>query len=218
MRAVPTLHLARLEGAALGGLRRLGSVSALRALALVALAQAACIEPVPAKDPFAMRDVVVPEGHRLELACVPSGPERCFDAVDDNCNGVIDEGCGLHTGILQFVIAWDAAEANVDLEVSDPSGELAGIGGPTAAGLVKDRECPGDDGACFGQNIENVYLAGTELERGRYRVEVKLVALRGASAPVSVRLGVRVGPRSHAMSFELSPGEGSDRRSFEFTL
>jgi hypothetical protein len=215
MRAVPMLPLARVDRATPGGLRSLASAFALWALAS---SGTACIEPVPAKDPFALRDVVVPEGNRLEFACVPTGPERCFDAVDDNCNGVIDEGCGLHTGILQFAVAWDAAAANVDLEVTDPSGELAGLGGPTAAGLIKDRECPGDDDECFGQNIENVYLAGTELERGRYRVEVKLVALRGASAPVAVRLGVRVGPRTYAMSFELSPGEGSDRRSFEFTL
>jgi hypothetical protein len=214
MPTVPTPH-ARVVPAPSRLLRALGSALALWALASCSVA---CIEPLPAKDPFAMRDVVVPEGNRLEFACVPTGPERCFDAVDDNCNGVIDEGCGLHTGILQFAIAWDAKEANVDLEVTDPSGELAGLGGATAAGLVKDRECPGDEEECFGQNIENVYLSGTELERGRYRVEVKLAALRGASAPVTVRLGVRVGPRSYAMSFELSPGEGSDRRSFEFTL
>ncbi|HEY8943633.1 MAG TPA: lipoprotein, partial [Polyangiaceae bacterium] len=47
----------------------------------------------------------------LPNACVTSGPEACFDATDDNCNGIIDEGCGIDTGPVQFAIAWEAAKA-----------------------------------------------------------------------------------------------------------
>src|SRR5256885_1157700 len=54
-------------------------------------------------------------GALLTEACVPTGPERCFDARDDNCNGIIDEGCGVASGLVQFVIAWDAPGADVDL-------------------------------------------------------------------------------------------------------
>src|SRR5690242_11379196 len=93
---------------------------------LSSLAASACLEvpPPPPKDALKVREVKAPEGVTLESACTPTGVEMCFDARDDNCNGVIDEGCGLHTGILQFAIAWEAASADVDLNVYDPAGEL----------------------------------------------------------------------------------------------
>ena len=95
-----------------------------------ALVLAACIDvpAAPPRDALKVRDVKASAGVVLETACTPTGIEKCFDAHDDNCNGVIDEGCGLHTGILQFAIAWEAVEADVDLNVYDPSGEIARLG------------------------------------------------------------------------------------------
>src|SRR5690242_59285 len=91
---------------------RLGAALAFAAFAALS-AGPGCIEvpPPPAKDALDVRDVKAPEGATLETACTPTGVEICFDARDNNCNGVIDEGCGLHTGILQFVIAWEEADA-----------------------------------------------------------------------------------------------------------
>lgn len=171
----------------------------------------------PAKDAVLVRDVKVSEGAALETACTPTGVEICFDARDNNCNGVIDEGCGLHTGILQFVIAWEAADADVDLNVYDASGELARLGEATAGGLMKDRDCP-RSGECQGQNVENVYLTEGDPKRGRYRVVVRLDKLNGATPPVRVRLGVRVGQRSYGMVVDLAPGAATEEKSFEFTL
>jgi len=187
-------------------------------LAAVALFAVSCIDVAAApRDPLDVANLTPPEGVGLESTCTPTGPEICFNARDDNCNGVIDEGCGLHTGILQFVIAWEVPEVDVDLNVYDPTGDIARVGEATAGGLIKDRDCP-HTGECQGQNVENVYLSEGEPRKGHYKVVVHLDKLNGAVAPVRVRLGVRMGPKSYGMVVALSPGQGTEDREFGFDL
>jgi hypothetical protein len=208
-------------GGHLGRASRLASAAVVvAALFTSAGALSSCIEvPAPRpKDVLSVKDVKVTEGVGLETACTPSGVEACFDALDNNCNGVIDEGCGLHTGILQFTIAWEEAAADVDLNVYDTSGELARVGEATMGGLLKDRDCPRQNGECQGQNVENVYLSEGDPKRGRYRVVVRLDKLNDATAPVKVRLGVRVGQRSYGMNVNLAPGAGTEEVEFNFSL
>jgi len=145
----------------------------------------------------------------------PGGTEVC-DGVDNNCNGVIDEGCGLQTGILQFTIAWSEPRADVDLNVTGPDGELARFDEPTQSGLLKDRDCPGSEDACRGQNVENVFLAEGAPRRGRYRVVVRLEDAGDAVGPVRVRLSARIGQRHFSTVIELSTR--SEQRELEFTL
>ncbi len=161
---------------------------------------------------------VLTEGIVLRSACVPTGPELCFNALDDNCNGIIDEGCGLNSGILQFSLAWGDSPADLDLIVTDPAGaKVSSVNRSAASGLVLDRDCP-DASNCRGQNVENIYLEGLDPPRGKYIVEVRLRDLRRAQSPVSATLGARLGSRTYGAELSLTPAQGTDRVQFSFEL
>jgi hypothetical protein len=199
---------------------KLGDAKAVL-LAVAAMTFLVACRPPTARTPgaeVAATNLVAPPGTTLAQACTPTGPELCFNAVDDNCNGVIDEGCGLPTGILQFMIAWGASAADVNLVVVTPLGERV----PdervrsTPSGFHLDRDCPGDEG-CGGQNVEDVYFEGAEPPRGRYAVEIALVDLHGVDPPVGVRFGARLGSRS--VGFDVLLGAGDDaKKKFTFEL
>jgi tRNA (guanosine-2'-O-)-methyltransferase len=149
-----------------------------------------------------------------QKVCSPTGPELCFNATDDNCNGIIDEGCGLHTGLVQFAIAWDEPRADVDLRVFDPNGELVEVGRPARSGLVKERDCPGRNNECRGQNFENVYLGEGEPLRGEYRARIRLEALGGENPPIRVAFGARVGPKTYSATVTLDAPEAEQELIF----
>ncbi len=162
------------------------------------------------------KNLATSEGVSIQAACTPTGPELCFNALDDNCNGVIDEGCGVATGVLQFMIAWGESPADVDLVVVEPSGaKINKANRSSAAGLQLEKNCPED--GCHGQNVENVYFDGNDPPRGRYVVEVKLVDAHGADVPVTVHLSARVGNRTFAMDLSLVPGS-QEKQGFTFEL
>jgi hypothetical protein len=197
---------------------RLGGLAALSSLVW------SCATATPAKAPapahVEAQNLEVPPGTTLVEACTPTGPELCFNAVDDNCNGVIDEGCGSRTGLLQFEIAWDAADADVNLAVTTPDGDTVPSpqtqGSPN--GFHMDRDCPGKEG-CGGQNVDNIYFdssAGAP-PRGHYVVKITLAELHGASPPVRVRFGARLG--SHTVGFDVNLAPGDDeKKTFSFDL
>ena len=173
------------------------------ALATVVLSLS-CRKPLPPKPaaiPAAGKDdfeigAIDTGGIPLPATCTPSGPEICFDAIDNNCNGVIDEGCGVGTGPLQFEIAWPDGP-DVDLKVTyRKKGDTADR---PLAELTKDKECGRPQNNCHGQNIENVYFAG---DRAATRL------LRGGD-----QARQRGGARLCAGAFRCSPGIANNRIS-----
>ena len=59
----------------------------------------------------------------LRVECAEDAAEAC-NALDDDCDGTVDEGCGYDGGPMQVTIAWNS-DADLDLYVRDPRGEDA---------------------------------------------------------------------------------------------
>jgi tRNA (guanosine-2'-O-)-methyltransferase len=173
-----------------------------RFLLLLALFVGACGE---AAAPTSLRgaESAASGANVVSGPCVLTGSEVCFNATDDNCNGLIDEGCGVRTGQVQFVAAWSEPNVDVDLEVIDPYGEAVEVGHVSQSGLTLEQDCPGKQQLCYGQNYENVYLESGPPTAGPYRVTVRLAGLAGAEPPIVVRLGARIADGSQAYLVEL---------------
>jgi hypothetical protein len=190
-----------------------------------ALPPSAAASPTPAPAlapegdaPAALRDPADDQPSlRVLEPCLPQGYEVCFNALDDNCNGALEEGCGVPAGVVQFMIGWDALRADVDLNVTDPNGELIEAGRVVRSGLIKTRDCPGRRQECSGVNLENVFLEGNKAPtRGTYRVSVALESLGGEQPPIWVNLSSRLGARRYAFEIRLLAPE--DERHVELTL
>jgi tRNA (guanosine-2'-O-)-methyltransferase len=180
--------------------------------ALVPLAAACGHDPPP---PIEIKHIGTPGGVWFDEACTPTGPEICGNAIDDNCNGLIDEGCGLVNSKLQFIAAWSEPTAVVDLAVSDPQGDrLDANHRDVRSGLHLDRACPQD--GCNGQNVDNVVLAADTPMPGQYTVTVRLVDSGKAPLPLKVHFGWRVGNRVASTIVKLSAID--EKKDFSFEL
>jgi tRNA (guanosine-2'-O-)-methyltransferase len=119
-----------------------------------------------------------------------SGWELCYNAWDDNENGLIDEGCGVVQAPVEVLVAWDDNDVDLDLMVFDPEGEVATYQAPTGTGLSLDMDCPGTD-ECGDQPFEVVHSVEAEYAPGTYRVLVLSRRLDPDKGPLVARLGIR---------------------------
>ncbi len=153
------------------------------------------------------------QGLAIESACVVSGVELCFNAIDDNCNGVIDEGCGLRSGPIQLTVAWGSVPVDLDLRLTVPSGDTVSDETRTITGFRLDHDCPRD--SCGEQNYENLF-ATEDPPLGHYIVTVKLADPIGYISPVKATLSARIGSRSYRVALEFE--KVGDLRTFSFDL
>jgi hypothetical protein len=136
---------------------------------------------------------VSPDAERLSVACDDDTYERC-NALDDDCNGVIDDECGYEGGAVQITVGWNSG-ADLDLYVTDPSGSTlfynekhkrSRIGGHL------DHDARGD---CRKEQqnprIENAYWPAPA-KTGTYKVELQYFSPCAQTAPTEATLSVVV--------------------------
>lgn len=138
------------------------------------------------------------EGVRpVSLADCVAAEETC-NALDDDCDTIVDEDCGLARGALEVTLAWTGA-ADLDLYVTDPSGATLSTLSPVSpSGGMLDH---GGQGDCDRREPLNrlehaVWLSGRPVA-GRYVIEVLHWGTCGGAGDTEATLAVSFG--GHAL-------------------
>jgi hypothetical protein len=160
---------------------------------------------------------VTADAETVQVACEPSAFEQC-NAVDDDCNGIIDDDCGYETGAVQVTVSWNSG-ADIDLYVTDPSGSTLYYNeqhNRSRIGGHLDHNARGD---CRREQqnprIENAYWPAPA-RAGKYRVALHYFSPcdRGASTVATLSVEVR-GELIGTYRYRLEPEQRIDALSFE---
>lgn len=129
----------------------------------------------------------------VDATCHPNAPEVC-NGLDDNCNGVIDEGCGYQTGNIQITLAWNTG-ADLDMYVTDPYGQTISYQNrQSSSGGMLDHDARGACNAAQANNtIENVFWDSPQPPSGQYQVEVHYWGDCGAAGATQATLSIAIG-------------------------
>lgn len=150
--------------------------------------------------------------------CKPSGPEQCFDGIDNDCDGRYDDqSCGYASGVLQWTLTW-SGPAELDLHVIGPDGIEVWSNNPRNSNirLFLDRACQDPTGARC--QIWNAYVPSDQFPRsGTYMAWVDVhsvpdVDSEAASEPITCRLSGRIGTKTWYTDVSLAPMVGAEYR------
>ena len=149
-------------------------------------------------------------------ACQAGSAEQC-NALDDDCNGIVDDGCGYASGQLQVTLGWDSG-ADVDLYVTEPSGQTLmykATSRSSSSGGQMDQDARGE---CRPEQahtrVENVFWA-QKPPSGQYKVEVGYWAPCGDAGETHTTVSIGVGGRVLGVyGYSLHPEERATVATF----
>jgi hypothetical protein len=134
--------------------------------------------------------VAVPANVQVLQAHCQEGTQEACNGLDDNCNGVIDEGCDYSGGNVQITAAWQTA-SDVDLHVVDPSGAEIYYGSVTSpSGGRLDHDA---NAACQARppTVENVFWSSQSPPRGTYQIRLHAYDMCGVpNTPTTLSISV----------------------------
>ena len=143
----------------------------------------------------------------VEPNCTQGAQEQC-NGLDDNCNGVIDEGCGWQSGAIQITASWDTG-ADIDMYVTDPTNTVISYqntSSPTGGQL--DHDARGQCAEGENNNIENVFWNTAAPPRGTYQVALDYYSPCDVAGPTTANVSVAVGGQVIGVyRITLNPGQ-----------
>jgi tRNA (guanosine-2'-O-)-methyltransferase len=151
--------------------------------------------PQIVEAPVLVSIVPVSSAEEIPRDCSKPVEESC-NALDDDCDGVIDDGCGYGTGLMQVTAAWDTG-ADLDLYVTGPLGDTLSFQRPaTPTGARVDHSGRGDCADMPNPRSENIRWVGSRPIDGIYEVAVHYWGeCLGSGGPTELTLSVAVGRR-----------------------
>jgi uncharacterized protein YfaP (DUF2135 family) len=153
----------------------------------------------------------------MDVACADGSDEQC-NALDEDCDGKIDEGCGYASGAIQITVAWNTG-ADIDLYVTDPAGETLFYNEQSrqvASGGQLDQDARGE---CRVEQehtrIENAFWPGPRVPHGEYKVALHYWGPCGSNAATTATISIAVGRKVlGSYNFNLVPEQRVTVASF----
>lgn len=174
-------------------------------------------QPADVRPPEAREPTLHAETHRMDVTCADGSAEQC-NALDEDCDGTIDEGCGYASGAIQVTVAWNTG-ADLDLYVTDPAGETLYYNEQSrqvASGGQLDHDARGD---CRLEQehtrIENAFWSGPRVPSGEYKVALHYWGPCGKNAATTATVSIAVGGKVlGSYNFSLVPEQRVTVASF----